>query len=311
MKKVSRKKIILWSLPVILLAVIALSYQRIIWHLILPDLKDIRLAELNFDDDSVRVRLDLNIHNKGWWKIDVLHTELRAFDDTVLLFVYSNDSITTLGAGNDKQARLYVTLPIRRIMERIREHKGEDSTRIRLVGEVDCSTVIGKLSSNVDTNLVVRVPVPPRVFVREVDYLGKEGPRKHSTSLQLEFRNENPRELSMRDIDYELSSERFATMSGHLDALTIAAEDSTRVAVPGYVDGVGFFGLISRIVLDNDLMQYSFVLKGTMVSLTGVTDYDVPVTIRSQGTLELYNRQRGSTPTIKIIRSHHRNDNRN
>ena len=47
-------------------------------------------------------------------------------------------------------------------------------------------------------------------------------------------------------------------------------------------------------------MAYSFVLRGTIESLTGIAEDDVPVTVNTVGQMELYNEDKRDRPKVAI-----------
>lgn len=296
-----RKRKVAWliaicSVPLILATVF---WEEIVEELIMPDVKEFRIAEMAFDGDSARVKFTLSVFNRGLWRMDVLHTHLQFYDDTVLLLDYRNDSIKTIARNQFKTEALYLTIPLKKIVDRIQMHQGKDSTRITVRGTVSFVSVFGEMSAPVDQVYMVRVPVPPRISVRQIDYLGKED-RVYAWLMHVTLNNQNPRELVMKNVSYEMVSPDLFSMKGYLADVKVQAMDSTSIDVPMKMDIVNKFGLISAIVLDKDKVDYSFVLRGTVMELTGIVHDSVPVTVHTYGRVELYDAKRANVPRINF-----------
>lgn len=297
-----RKRLIVLLILVLIAGIFVVFGRKIMMEAIVPDLEEVRVAEMVIDGDSARVKLTLSLHNRGVWRMDLLKTELNVYDDTILLLNYSNDSIKTIGRDESKIETLYLTLPLEKIMARIREHQGEDSTALTIRGQITFESFFGERTEPISKVYYIRVPIPPRLSVRQVDYLGRDDNKIHKLMMYLTLVNLNPRRLDMRDVSWQIYGEDLLTMKGFMGDIQVPALDSTVIKVPVNLELLNKAGLISRIVLDNDMVDYSFALQGTIEALTGVVTHDVPVTIHSYGRVELYNRKRENGPKINFKR---------
>jgi hypothetical protein len=296
-----RKGLIILLILVLLGGIFVIFGRRIMIEAIVPDLDEVTVTELVFEDDTARIKLTLSVYNRGVWRMDLLNTRLNVYDDTTLLLEYSNDSIKTIERGEFKTEVLYLTLPLSKIMASIREHQGEDSIALSIKGEVTFESFFGERTQPVNVVYYVRIPVPPRLHVRQIDYLGRKEKRVHELLMHMTIVNLNPRSLDMKDVSWTLSGEDLISMNGFMGDIKVAAMDSTVLQVPVNLKLVNRAGLISRIILDKDMVDYSFVLRGTIEELTDVVDNrEVPVTVHSYGRVELYNPDRENGPKINI-----------
>ena len=297
-----RRGLIILLILVLIAGIFVVYGRRILIEAIVPDLEEVTVAEMVIDGDSARVKLTLSVHNRGVWRMDLLKTELNVYDDTILLLNYSNDSIKTIERDEFKIETLYLTLPLEKIMARIREHQGEDSTALTIRGQITFESFFGERTEPVNRIYYIRVPIPPKLYVRQVDYLGRNDDKIHKLMMHMTLVNLNPRRLDMSDVTWGIYGEDLLSMNGFMDDIHVAALDSTVIRVPVNLELLNKAGLISRIVLDNDMVDYSFALNGTIEALTGVVTRDVPVTIHTYGRVELYDRKRENGPKINFKR---------
>ncbi|HTF05323.1 MAG TPA: hypothetical protein VK826_14940 [Bacteroidia bacterium] len=258
-------------------------------------MEDIKLAEIALVNDSAHVKLNVTIRNKGFWHFHLTKVRIRVYDDTLLIMTYASDSSKVLSRNQFKVEELYLTIPLQRVIQRIKDHQGQDSVKLKFTGEFTYSTIFGDLERTLDEVISVKVPIPPKLYIRQVEYIGRDD-GVYDLVLHAMLHNQNARELEMKNVAYEMFGENLIAMHGFLSSIVIAAQDSTAVNIPVKMEVNHELGIISRIVFDNDVIDYSFVMKGVVVSFTDVVDEDVPVTISSYGHVELYDKDRKNRP---------------
>lgn len=288
---------------VVIFAVAVYAFREPLIRSTLPVVEEATLGELVLDNDSAFVKISLVIRNKGIWHIELTHVHLGIFDDSLRVMSYESDSIITFKRNELKTQVLYCTIPLMDVIERIREHQGKDSVGLHIRGVFEYTTFLGGSSSVVDHEMQVIVPIPPEIFIRRISYLGKEN-GVYNLEFDLTLKNDNARMLNMRDVTYELYAGNSIAVNGSIPSMSIAALDSTQIKVPASMKVDGHFGVISKIILDRDEMPYSFVMKGTIVSFTGVIDQDVSITVSATGQLELYNENRIDRPEFTVRKKH-------
>lgn len=284
-------------LTLALIAVFTVIFRKKLIRATLPELEKVQLAEVALLNDSAYVKFTLTVRNKGFWNIELRSVTVNIYDDTTLVLSYQNDTLKKLARNEIKTEELYCTLPLTKIMGQIREHQGEDSVGLRMEGVFVYSTIFGEMTSSVTQRLPVKVPIPPQLFVRQIEYMGKHD-GGYDLLYHITLWNENPRTLELENISYTLQSEDKLNMEGSIDNIAIEALDSTLLVLPVHLKVTNKFGLITRIILDKDDMNYSFVLKGTITSFTDIVKEDVPVVITRYGILELYNKDKVNRPKI-------------
>jgi hypothetical protein len=287
---------------IILLGATFVIFRKPFIRATLPEVEQVTLGEISIRDDTAFVRLELIVRNKGIWHIELQSIRLAIFDGDVELLTYDDDTLHVLQRNQVKKEELFFAIPITAIREQIRLHQGEDTVGLQLRGEIQFSTFLGDMNRSVEQVVPVNVPIPPKLTVRSIEYTGRTDKGDYNLMFHLTLKNYNPRALDMRDLTYELHGDNGIDLRGQLDGVSIAAEDSTRLDVPAVLQVDNRFAVIKDILLDNDQMAYSFVLTGTIESLTGVDARDVPVTVSAVGQMELYNEDKDKRDRPKVAR---------
>jgi hypothetical protein len=254
----------------------------------MPVVEDVTLSEFVLINDSAFVKLSLVVRNKAIWNIELTHVSLGIYDNDLELLCYESDTLQTLERNEARTEEVYCKIPFKEVMERIRQHQGEDTVRLRMKGVLVYSTFLGESSTIIDREIPINVPIPPRISVRGIEYAGRED-GDYNLVFALTLKNDNPRMMDLEFVKYELHAGTNIDLNGHLDNISIAALDSTELRVPAVLHLGSGFSIISQIILDRDKMPYSFVMTGTIVTFTGIVQQDVPMTVKQNGQLELYN----------------------
>lgn len=290
-------KIVLVTLALLIVAVAV--FRKPLLKATMPVVEDVTLAEFVIRNDSAFVKLSMIIRNKAVWHIELKQVRLGVYDDTLQILSYVNDTMKVLARNQVKKEDLYCTIPFRKVLQRIREHQGQDTVGLVLKGELVYSTFLGEMSTVVERRIPVQVPIPPRLAISGIQYNGKTD-GFYNLLFDLSIKNENAREMDLKDLSYDLRGGDYIHLFGKLQNVVIAAKDSTRIRVPALMQVDHQFALISKILLDKDKMPYSFVMKGTIQSFTGIVKNDVPITVTSFGQMELYNEEKKKADRPKI-----------
>ncbi len=279
-------RIFLISLALLIIAFVI--FRKPILRATMPVVEEVTLAEVSIVNDSAFVNLSLIVRNRGVWRIELKSVDIGVFDDTLQIFSYKSDTLRILERNQVLKEQLYCKIPFKDVLKKIREHQGQDTIGLHLKGVLVFSTFLGESSTVIDKVIPVNVPIPPQVHVRGIEYLGRED-GDYNLMFSLTLKNENAREIELEDVNYQLHAGTNIDLTGHLNDISIAARDSTQLKVPAVMHIGSGLKVISQIIFDNDRMPYSFVMTGTIVTLTGMVHEDVPMKVTSTGQLELYN----------------------
>lgn len=289
-KKSGKRK---WMLLAVFLTVLAAAFlfRAKLFLAFVPDVSEISISSVTIEQDSVKLQMTMVITNPKLWTFTILEADIAVYDDSILLMRYHNHSARHFGRGESLQEKFELLIPIEQLQRQIRAHQGEDSVHLRIEGTLEFNSIAGIMSRSVNMEVAVVVPIPPTLRIVSTEYIGKTDGR-YDLLLHIVLANENNRSLEMKEVSYYLSGEDLLDLSGYLASVSIAARDSTLIAVPVRLLLKNKAGIVARIILNKDIVHYNFVLKGTIVSLSGIIDEDVPVVIRTNGFVELYDRER-------------------
>lgn len=272
----------------LLLVIVLVIFRKPILSATMPVVEDVTLSEFVLLGDSAFVKLSLTVRNKAVWLIELKEVRLGIYDDTLQILSYVSDTVRTFERNEARTEALYCKIPFKEVLEKIREHQGQDTVGLHLSGVLVFSTFLGESSRVIDRVIPVNIPIPPRVHVRGIEYSGKED-GDYNLMFSLTIKNDNAREIELEDVKYELHAGTNLDLYGQLGDISIAPQDSTQLKIPAVLQVGSGFKVISQILLDRDEMPYSFVMTGTIVTFTGIVQEDVPMTVKQNGQLELYN----------------------
>ncbi len=281
-----------WAIVILVTIVTTIFIFRIpIIKATLPQVKSVNVGAIELDQDSVYISMHLTIQNRDFWSFELKHIELKLYDEQVLVFALIDDTTRVLKRSQAKTEKFRFVIPVSDIVTGILKHQGEDSVSIHIVGKIVYTTIFGQITSDIDRVVTVKVPIPPTLIVRQVDFLGqKEG--VFNLLLHTTLVNRNERELEMNDVSYYATGDDILELKGFLPNISIAALDSTRIVIPVSMTLKKKMGLVSRIILDKDIVAYNFVMNGTISSLTGLADEDMKLSVHTTGYIELFDRER-------------------
>ena len=292
----NRRKIIS-GIVLAALLIVLIIVRKPLMRLVLPVAEDIHVSEIVLDNDSAFIVISLTVRNKGVFEIELQNVSLNVYDDTVLLASHKSDTVRILKRSDTKEEQLFCRISLRSVVDRIQEHQGEDSVRLIVNGMLKVKSVLGEEEIPVRQTIPVVVPVPPKLYVRQIDYLGKD-----EVGFNLQFHltliNYNSKELRMNSITYEFHSDNELNLVGSLDSINIKSSDSTQLVIPAHLKIGERLQLIRDVIMDEDQMNYSFGMKGNIASFTDLVDRDVPLSVTVSGRMELFNEELRQKPKL-------------
>lgn len=280
------RRFLIFLLVLAVLAGLLVAFRKPIFAHTLPKVEKLTFTRIAITSDSAHVRFRLRIRNRGAWNFKLKSVTLGVFDDTTRLLAYSNDSLRTLAPDETRDEDFSVTLPVRKIIGKIREHQSEDSAYLLVQGTLLFDVFGFDAPQDFREEIAVKVPVPPKLTLREIVYTGKEN-GLHGLELTLRIVNRNDREFHLKNISYDITGEQLIAAHGFLPNLDIGALDSTDVKIPVQVKLKNKLGLITQVVLFKEDIDYSFVMHGTITSVEGIVENEVPATFTSNGRMKL------------------------
>jgi hypothetical protein len=258
----------------------------------LPQVERVVVDKISVVDDSAYVSMSIIVKNTSWSDYELYHSDISVTSDTVTLVHYVNDSTLTLDQNQVKVFPVKFTVPVRSTIRRIKDLQDNDSTQILVTGNIDFNTVLGRSNRTFRKNVSVPVPVPPKMRIAEIVYLGqiKKG-KMYDFRMKLSVVNENKKEFWFKNVTYKMNAGKLIESFGKMPDVRIPPLDSVTMNVPFHLKIENEVGLFFKVLFNNDVVTYRININGTIVSLAGV-EQDIPASYTSTGQVELYDPQR-------------------
>jgi hypothetical protein len=233
------------------------------------------------------------VKNTSWSDYELYRSDITVLSDTVILVHYENDSTLSLEQNQVRVFSLQFTVPVHSTIERIRDLQDRDSTRLHIVGNIDFSSVLGRSTREFRKDVSVPVPVPPKIKIGEIVYLGeiKKGEKLYDFRMRLHVINMNKKEFWFKNLTYKMKAGKLAESFGKLPDVRIPPLDSVAVEVPFHLKIENEIGLFFKVLFNNDIVNYTINISGTIVSAAGV-EQDIPASYTASGKVELYDPDR-------------------
>jgi len=132
--------------------------------------------------------------------------DLSLVNSSLELVRYQRDSSYTLMAGEKKMFHLEFDLDTQQLIKRIRSLQNKDSTTVSIKGNILFDTYFGDYDLGIDKTIKVRVPTPPDITIREVEYLGVRSVDSIDFNIHIGVLNYNPNILGIRNVNYYFKS---------------------------------------------------------------------------------------------------------
>lgn len=271
----------------------------------LPVVEKISGGSISIVNDSAHIRLEVILRNKGWVSYHLKSVRIDVSNDTLMLVNYLDDSTYVLGKNERKTFFLEFDFPLKEALERIRNLKDHDSTMIAVRGWIDLETIVGDIRMPVVQDFPIEVPVPPLIQVHEIEYLPgaekgnkelKDDPGKlYNFRVKASVINLNKKKFEFKDISYDFYAGELIESHGRLQDIAVDALDSMYFDIPLQLKVEHRAKLLYQVLTNNDVMSYTIMMRGTIVSLGGL-DQEIAATFRNSGTVELYNPERKKIP---------------
>jgi hypothetical protein len=276
------------------LATIGYLTRRQLLKQVLPAVEQVVVESINVIDDSAYVKVLVMVRNKNWTSYELNFADITLSNDTLVLVHYVNDSVQKLEQNQVRVFPISFVIPIKDAIRRIRTLQDRDSTMITVKGWVEFTTMFGKSSRTFSKDVSVEVPVPPKITLGELIYLGevKEGENYYDFRMKLRVINLNKKEFWFKDVNYKMDAGKQIHSVGKIPGdIRILPMDTVHMEIPFRVTIDKEMALLFKILINDDVVNYKFSVTGTVASLAGIHQ-DVPASFTTSGQVELYNPDR-------------------
>jgi LEA14-like dessication related protein len=298
MKIVKRTLLVLFIL--LLAAAAAIYFWRVeIREHVLPSVEDVTVEKVSIHNNKAHISMFLTVTNPDMADFELDKVVMEVLNDTLHLMRYENDSALAIKRGETRTFPFEFDLPMKPLMKRIRSLQDQDSTDLRVIGSMIVKTNFGDFRLPIDRIIDVPVPTPPKVTVHSIEYLGHENENyDFIINLSLEIKNENI--TALRDVTYDFQGSDFLESKGTYDK-DVVPDGSGRAEVhlPVRVAAVNRLKILSKVLTNNDIIDYKLVMTGTVITKNDDIS-EVPLSFMKEGQVELYNKERkGKVPITK------------
>jgi LEA14-like dessication related protein len=262
------------------------SMKKRLIRTVVPQVEEVYINNLIIENGVGRAHLILFLENKDVIDYNVKSMDLALNNSSLELMRYKRDSSYVLLAGEKKKFDLEFDIDTKQLMKRIRNLQNQDSTTVTITGDILFDTFFGDYKMNLNKTVKVKVPNPPDISIREVEYVGMRGLDSLDFNIHLAVLNYNPNILGIKDVKYRFSSEEYFESHGMLPNVKLDTSDTVVRIVPITVITKRKLELLSKIVLNTDRLEYEIVLDGILL-LENENQQELNVSVTKRDTLEI------------------------
>jgi hypothetical protein len=253
---------------------------------VVPQVEEVYINNLIIENGVGRAHLILFLENKDVIDYHVKSMDLALNNSSLELMRYKRDSAYVLLAGEKKMFDLEFDIDTKQLMKRIRSLQSQDSTTVRINGDILFDTFFGDYKMNLDKVVKVKVPNPPEITIREVEYVGMRGLDSLDFNIHLGVMNYNPNILGIKDVTYRFKSEEYFESHGKLPNVMLGTSDTVVRIVPITVITKRKLEILSKIILNTDRLEYEIALDGILL-LEKENQRELNVSVTKRDTLEI------------------------
>lgn len=245
--------------------VVFYSFRKRLIKSILPEVEEVYIQNLIIENGVGHAHLILSLDNRDVISYNVSSIDLTLRNNQLELMHYQTDSMYTLAAGEKKDFDMAFEINTKQLVKRIRSLKDQDSTLISVKGSIVFEMRLGQYTMEIDKMVKVRVPTPPDIKIREIEYLGIRGRDSIDFNLHIGVLNYNPSIIGIRNTTYRFASKDFIESSGSLPDVALDTADTVVRIVPVTLVTNRKMELLSKLILKNDPIEYEFELNGILI----------------------------------------------
>lgn len=294
--KRKRIYVIIFLILVLLITSGAIFYssakKRIIKSVV-PSIEDFYINDLVIQNGKGRAHLILFLENKDVINYHVKTMDLSLTNSSLELVKYQRDSSYILLAGEKKEFHLEFDLDTQQLVKRIRSLQSKDSTSVNIKGNILFDTYFGDYKLDIDKSIKIRVPTPPDINIREVEYLGVRNVDSIDFNIHIGVLNYNPNILGIKNVKYHFKSEDFFEAHGDLPDVLLDTSDTIVRIVPVTIVTKRKMELLSKIILNQDVLEYEMALDGILL-LDNDKQNEIRVSVSKRDKLEVLRKNKKS-----------------
>lgn len=268
------------------LAIYVVKKPEAVLKLLVPQLKSVGGISTRFVGDTAHTDLLLEIKNGKYFAVQLDSVVYRVHLDTALVLSGAQSFKTHVQRGQYDTLYLHIPFPYKRVSQKIRSSQHRDSLPLQVSLRLVYNTVFGKASLPFKKSMAIEVPVPPRIDVEKIEYLGRKGRRVHLNAV-LHFHNNGKLQVRVHDLRYEAQAGDALTAKGrHPQAITVAPKKSLRLSLPIEVELKNPAKTLWKVAVNRDQLNYNIKIRAQLSEGDPPTQA-IPVLIEKNGTFEL------------------------
>jgi LEA14-like dessication related protein len=267
-------------------AILFFIYRKRSLKIIFPTVKRIEKILVLFRGDTALVDADLKLRNESFLKlnIDSLIYETRL--DTMTVLHKAQKINLKLKPGEESRMKLPLAFNFRGLANNIRRLQAQDSVGILLHGRVVYSTIFGRLSLPIKKEIIIEVPIPPKLEVEKLEYNNREKKVFHFNA-RINLINEGKLDLRLSAIHYTLVVKDNFTAMGHDDKeIHLSAHSKQLVNLPVNAQFEHPLKTGLKILTDNDQVNYDLKIKA-LIGMDKINQKKTEIEIKKSGVMEL------------------------
>jgi|GEM_PF-3556402 len=282
-------------------AVVFFVFRKRLIKSVLPEVEEVYVQNLVIENGVGHAHLVLSLDNKDVINYNVSSIDLTLRNNQLELMHYQSDSSYTLLAGEKKDFDLEFKINTKQLVKRIRSLQDQDSTSISVKGSIVFEMKFGRYTMEIDKMVKVRVPTPPDIKIREIEYLGIRGRDSIDFNLHIGVLNNNPNIIGIKNTTYRFTSKDFIESSGVLPDVVLDTSDTVVRVVTITLVTSRKMELLSKLILKNDPIEYEFELNGILLHQNEKRN-EIGISLVKRDKLNFDNKRKGSS-RIKFTNS--------
>lgn len=262
------------------------SMKKRLIRLVIPQVEEVYINNLVIENGIGKAHLFLFLENKDVIDYHIKSMDLALNNSSLELMRYKRDSAYVLLAGEKKKFDLEFDIDTKQLIKRIRSLQNKDSTTVTIKGFILFDTFFGDYKMHLDKAVRVKVPTPPDISIREVEYAGMRGLDSLDFNIHLAVLNYNPNIIGIKNVTYRFKGEDYFESHGQLPDVYLDTSDTVVRVVPITVITKRKLELLSKIILNTDKVEYEISLDGILL-LDNENQPELNVSITKHDTLEV------------------------
>ena len=274
---------------------------------ILPSVEEVYIQNLVIENGVGHAHLVLSLENKDVISYNVRSIDLTLKNNQLELMHYQSDSTYTLEAGEKKDFDMAFEVNTQKLVKRIRSLQDQDSTMVTVNGSIVFDLMFKEYALQIDKVVKVRVPTPPDIKIREIEYLGIRGGDSIDFNLHIGVLNYNPNIVGIKNTTYRFNAKDFLEASGSLPDVVLDTSDTVIRIVPITLVTKRKMELLSKLILKNDPIDYELELDGILLHRNEKRN-EIGISLIKRDKLTFDNKdKRRNTSKIKFTNSRKKN----